>query len=321
MSKFTPNTFQCPNALVDQYAEILSGNAFKCMTIIIRKTRGWHKDSDSISHSSFKGMSTNTAKSALKELVELGLINQLTHQNRPATYSLTDFFDAGISKIDTQYDSRLSEIDMCVSKIDTQNDSCLSKTDMGESKIDTQTLSKIDPTKNILLKDTNKKEREARTRKSKTTLPENFGISADVREWADSHGHTHIEAHLESFIDKAKSKGYEYSDWDAAFREAIRKNWAGVGQQPKNTNQHQHQQQSYSSCSTVADVEASAQKTRAKAESQSAFSGIDLIKFKELQAKRPSITQAEIKELARKENVDVLTLMIQMIKAAAKESV
>ncbi|MEC7119918.1 MAG: replication protein, partial [Pseudomonadota bacterium] len=116
MKKFTPNTFQCPNALVDQYAEILSGNAFKCLTIIIRKTRGWHKDSDAISHSSFKGMSTNTAKAALKELVGHGLINATTHPNRPATYSLTDFFDDGLSEIDTQ----------CLSIIDTQDDSRLS---------------------------------------------------------------------------------------------------------------------------------------------------------------------------------------------------
>ena len=71
-----------------------------------------------------------------------------------------------------------------------------------------------------------------RTRKNpknrKTPIPENFGISDGVREWAEKNGHRRLNAHLENFVDAAKARDYRYVDWDAAFKTAIRKNWAGI---------------------------------------------------------------------------------------------
>lgn len=64
----------------------------------------------------------------------------------------------------------------------------------------------------------------------KTLLPENFGISEAVKAWAEKNGHTQLEKHLESFINKCKANSYQYADWDAAFRNAISDNWAKVGQ-------------------------------------------------------------------------------------------
>jgi hypothetical protein len=61
--------------------------------------------------------------------------------------------------------------------------------------------------------------------KSKT-LPDGFGISTAVREWATAKGYTHLDAHLESFIGKAKAKNYTYVDWDQALMNAIRDDWA-----------------------------------------------------------------------------------------------
>ena len=61
---------------------------------------------------------------------------------------------------------------------------------------------------------------------SKSVLPADFGISARVRSWASEKGHDRLEQHLESFRAKATAKGYTYADWDAAFMEAIRENWA-----------------------------------------------------------------------------------------------
>lgn len=63
-------------------------------------------------------------------------------------------------------------------------------------------------------------------RKSKTSLPPNFTISEDVRTWAKAHKYTQLEEHLEHFKDAATAKGYTYVNWDAAFRNAIRDNWA-----------------------------------------------------------------------------------------------
>ena len=62
----------------------------------------------------------------------------------------------------------------------------------------------------------------------KTPIPEDFGISDGVRLWAEKNGHRRLNAHLENFIDAAKARDYRYVDWDAAFKTAIRKNWAGI---------------------------------------------------------------------------------------------
>ena len=71
------------------------------------------------------------------------------------------------------------------------------------------------------------KEKE-RERKAKTSLPENFQISDRVRKWAAGKNQNHLEEHLESFKLKCKSKDYKYIDWDAAFMNAIRDNWAKI---------------------------------------------------------------------------------------------
>ena len=63
----------------------------------------------------------------------------------------------------------------------------------------------------------------------KHPLPEDFGISGRVRTWAAEKGHDRLDQHLESFRAKAQAKGYAYADWDAAFMEAIRENWAKLG--------------------------------------------------------------------------------------------
>lgn len=61
---------------------------------------------------------------------------------------------------------------------------------------------------------------------SKTAMPEDFGISERVKAWAAEKGYAQLDQHLESFRAKARAKGYTYADWDAAFMEAIRENWA-----------------------------------------------------------------------------------------------
>ena len=72
----------------------------------------------------------------------------------------------------------------------------------------------------------NRKEKKEPTKT--TALPKNFSISDGVRSWAEKSGHRRLNAHLEHFIDKAKAKNYRYADWDAAFKTAIRQNWAGI---------------------------------------------------------------------------------------------
>jgi hypothetical protein len=80
--------------------------------------------------------------------------------------------------------------------------------------------------------------RRSNSKPVETTLPENFAISERVRAWAAAKGHARLEEHFEAFVCKARSKGYLYVDWDDAFMEAIRKDWAelngsGRGSRPR----------------------------------------------------------------------------------------
>lgn len=80
--------------------------------------------------------------------------------------------------------------------------------------------------------ETDKKEeprkRDTAPRKKKTALPENFQVSERVKAWATLKGFEQLQEHLESFISKAKARGYTYIDWDEALMGAIREDWAGL---------------------------------------------------------------------------------------------
>jgi uncharacterized protein YdaU (DUF1376 family) len=68
-------------------------------------------------------------------------------------------------------------------------------------------------------------------RPSKTSLPSDFSVSDRVRSWAAENGHARLDEHFDSFVRKARAKGYEYASWDDAFMEAIRGDWAGLKRQ------------------------------------------------------------------------------------------
>ena len=69
--------------------------------------------------------------------------------------------------------------------------------------------------------------RTERTEKKKP-IPSDFTVSKQVQDWAKRNGHKRLNQHLEYFVDRCVAKGYRYADFDAAFKEAIRKNWAGL---------------------------------------------------------------------------------------------
>lgn len=73
------NHTQLSNEFLDKYINELSGNAIKIFLVITRKTVGWHKTTDRISQSQFEtltGLTVNTIKEAIKELIDWDLINQ-----------------------------------------------------------------------------------------------------------------------------------------------------------------------------------------------------------------------------------------------------
>jgi len=76
---------------------------------------------------------------------------------------------------------------------------------------------------------------KAARKRAATPLPENFSISERVKAWASGKGFDRLDDHLESFQAKCLAKGYTYVDWDSAFMEAIREDWAKL-RQPSRTN-------------------------------------------------------------------------------------
>lgn len=97
MSQFIANSFQVPNALIDEVLDKISGNACKIYLLIVRKTRGWHKEADRISYSQiqkYTGLNSRTTISkALDELIDLGLIiKEQGNQKSSNEYKLNDDF-------------------------------------------------------------------------------------------------------------------------------------------------------------------------------------------------------------------------------------
>ena len=80
----------------------------------------------------------------------------------------------------------------------------------------------------VTTKSTRASKNRSKSTNGKTQLPEGFAISAGVRKWAMENGHKNLEAHLEYFIDTIRAKGSRYVDWDAAFKTAVRADWAGL---------------------------------------------------------------------------------------------
>ena len=70
----------------------LSGNAVKCYLIIVRKTRGWGKESDAIAISQFidgkKLKDERTVRAALDELLAAGVVGKMDFKGRPSVYFL-----------------------------------------------------------------------------------------------------------------------------------------------------------------------------------------------------------------------------------------
>lgn len=97
MSRFIPNSFQVPNAFIDDVLTKISGNACKIYLLIIRKTRGWNKEADRISYSQIQKLtgigSSATVDKAVSELVDLGLIFYKKGNEKSANeYRLNDDF-------------------------------------------------------------------------------------------------------------------------------------------------------------------------------------------------------------------------------------
>lgn len=79
MSKFIPNSFQVPNAVIDELMSVLSGAEFKCYMLVVRQTTGWNKQKDAVSISQMMekcSLSNRGVIDACEKLIELGLLTK-----------------------------------------------------------------------------------------------------------------------------------------------------------------------------------------------------------------------------------------------------
>jgi len=89
---FEVNSFQVPNALVDNVMRDISPNALKCYLIIVRKTKGWNKERDKVSTSQLMEIAgikkKDTVYGAMKELIEYGLIQAIKQPGKMTSYKV-----------------------------------------------------------------------------------------------------------------------------------------------------------------------------------------------------------------------------------------
>ena len=92
MSKFITNSFQVPNAFVDEAMFELSGNAVKCYLFIMRKTLGWQKEWDYIPTTQFHLITgikkPLTVYDAIKELESYGLLRVIKERGKISGYAI-----------------------------------------------------------------------------------------------------------------------------------------------------------------------------------------------------------------------------------------
>lgn len=93
---FRLNSFQIGNSLVDQCMRIMTPKEFICLTLIIRKTRGWNKESHKISISQFQEFTgikrEKSLSAALESLRGRGFIKVIKSRGRVNEYQLSALF-------------------------------------------------------------------------------------------------------------------------------------------------------------------------------------------------------------------------------------
>ena len=76
--------------------------------------------------------------------------------------------------------------------------------------------------------DRKKPRRAAKRATHAEPFPSDFKISERVKAWADAKGLTDLEPDLEFFRGRMKANGKAYVDWDEAFMNCVREDWAGL---------------------------------------------------------------------------------------------
>lgn len=79
--------------------------------------------------------------------------------------------------------------------------------------------------------------KQSAKKQAATSLPSGFTVSPSVEKWASENGHGRLAERLEYFAGYAKSSGKKYADWDQAFMNSIRDDWAKLGKSVPKSDQ------------------------------------------------------------------------------------
>ena len=165
MSKFVPNSFQVPNAVIDELMSVLSGAEFKCYMLVVRQTTGWNKQKDAVSISQMMekcSLSNRGVIDACEKLVELGLLT------KSKGFRGMNVFSVNFDKVAT---CELS------SHVNSAHSTCELSSQVPVNSAHTQNTTK----QNTNTKNTNLTVSNARTKKtSEFDLLEQFGIEGDL---------------------------------------------------------------------------------------------------------------------------------------------
>ena len=173
MSKFIVNSFQLPNAVIDDLLADLTGAELKCYLYVLRKTKGWNREEDAISVSQFMkvtGLSNRKVIDACERLVELGLLEQKTGANKVKVFSVKDYKIGG------------SEESSLVKKVHggSEESSLVKKVHGGSEESSQQVVKKVH-TQNNNINNTTKNNKNPLPPKAKKFVAENF----ELPEWVN----------------------------------------------------------------------------------------------------------------------------------------
>jgi len=172
-SKFIPNFLQVPNAVIDELLPDLTGAELKCYLVVIRKTKGWNKESDNISISQFMkatGLSNSAVIKACESLVKYGLLIKQNGARNTGVYAVNSY-----SKTTCEESSQVTcEKSSLVKKVHSTCEE--------SSQVTCDTINNIKNT----IQNTNKKT----TQKNSLDLLAEFGI---VGQLADLHHSPQIQ--------------------------------------------------------------------------------------------------------------------------------
>ena len=214
-SKFIPNFLQVPNAVIDELLPDLTGAELKCYLVVIRKTKGWNKESDNISISQFMkstGLSNSAVIKACESLVQYGLLVKENGARNTGVYAVNSY-----SKITHEESSQVTcEKSSPVKKV---HSTCEESSQVTCEK-SSHTINNIKNT----TQNTNKKT----TQKKSLALLAEFGIvgqlAEDFLKLRKAKSAPITETALKGFQREAAKAGISLSD---AITIAIERNWRG----------------------------------------------------------------------------------------------